>query len=181
MPRIPWPDVSKLDQTVQTMLARMPLGVVRMAAHASPPVFEAQGRLGYAVATPEVLDPRVRETAILRVAHLSNSAYELHHHIPIARAVGMGEAELQAIAEADYARLDPLLAAVARFVDEVVVDLSPSDATLAALRALVSDRVVVDLVMTIGLYMSVARLIAVTGVEPDEEAIEQLVTGREGS
>ena len=88
MPRIPYPDVSTLPDVMQKMLAGTPLNVVRMGAHASPSLFEAQGRLGYAVADPEVLDPRIRETVILRVAYLSKSVYELHHHIPLAATAG---------------------------------------------------------------------------------------------
>ena len=131
--RIPYPDVARLPEIVQKRRAGTPRNVVRMAAHASRMLFDAHGRLGYAVASPDVLDRRVRETAILRVAHLSGSRYALHHHIPRARAAGPAQDELQALAAADYARLDSLLAAVARFVDAVVVDVSPSDATLAQL------------------------------------------------
>ena len=69
------------------------------ATLASPALFEAQGRLSYAIADPEVIDPRIRETAILRVAHLSNSAYELHHHGPLARAAGLSDAEIAAIGD----------------------------------------------------------------------------------
>jgi 4-carboxymuconolactone decarboxylase len=174
MPRIPYPDVSKLPEMVQKMLAGTPLNVVRIGAHASPPLFEAQGRLGWAVANPEVLDPRLRETVILRVAYLSNSAYELHHHVPLGRAAGLTERELTAIAHRDYARLEPLLAAAARFTDEVVVQLTPSDETLAELRRLASDQVLVNIVLAIGCYMSIARLIAVTGIEPDTQALDRL-------
>lgn len=177
MPRIPYPNVESLPPTMQSMLAGTPLNVVRIGAHASPQMFEAQGRLGYAVADPEVLEPRVRETAILRVAHLSNSAYELHHHLPLARAAGLGEMDLQALATGEYHALDPLLAAVARFTDEVVRNLSPGDETLADLRGRVTDRVVINLVLAIGCYMSIARLIATTGIEPDEPALEHLASG----
>jgi alkylhydroperoxidase family enzyme len=176
MPRIPYPDVASLPEVMRKMLAGTPLNVVRIGAHASPPLFEAQGRLGWAVANPEVLDPRLRETVILRVAHLSNSDYELHHHLPLGRAAGLTEAELTAIAERDYAALDPLFAAAARFTDEVVVQLSPSDETLAGLRRHVSDQVLVNIVLTIGCYMSIARLIAVTGIERDLDALGHLPT-----
>jgi AhpD family alkylhydroperoxidase len=174
MQRIPYPDVSRLPEMMQRMLAGTPLNVVRIGAHASPPLFEAQGRLGWAVANPEVLEPRLRETVILRVAHLSGSAYELHHHVPLARAAGLSEAEIAAIGRCDYTALSPLHAAAARFTDEVVTSLTPSDGTLTALRALSSDQVVVNLVLAIGCYMSVARLIAVTGIEPDAGALSHL-------
>ena len=176
MPRIPYPDIPRLPESVQKTLASVPLNVVRMCAHASLPLFEAQGQLGRAVASPEVLEPRLREVIILRVAYLSDSEYELHHHIPLGRAAGLTEAELTGIAQGGYDVLDPLLAAAARFTDEVVKFLSPADGTLAALRALVSDRIVVNIVLTIGCYMSIARLAAVAGIEPDAQALRQLPT-----
>ena len=164
---------------MQKTLASLPLNVVRISAHASLPMFEAQGQLGRAIANPEVLEPRLRETVILRVAHLSNSAYELRHHIPLGRAVGLTEVELGALAVNNYAALDPLLAAAARFTDEVVTQLSPSDATLASLRKVASDQIVVNIVLTIGCYMSIARLIAVTGIEPDADALDHLPSSLE--
>ena len=179
MQRIPYPDVSKLPEVVQKALVNVPLNVVRVCAHASQPLFEAQGQLGQAVARPEVLEPRLRETVILRVAHLSNSVYELHHHIPLGRAAGLSEAELSAIENRNYGSLDPLLAAAGRFTDEVVMLLSPSDATLTNLRKVASDQLVVNIVLTIGCYMSIARLIAVTGIEPDTNALSHLPTSAE--
>lgn len=176
MTRIPYPDVSRLPESVQKTLANVPLNVVRICAHASPPLFEAQGQLGRAVADPQVLEPRLRETIILRVAYLSDSEYELHHHIPLGRAAGLTDAELAAIAQGGYDSLDPLLAAAAQFTDEVVRYLSPEDRTLARLRQQVSDQVLVNIVLTIGCYMSIARLVAVTGIESDAYILEKLPT-----
>lgn len=177
MTRIPYPDVSVLPETVQKMLEGTPLNVVRMGAHAAPALFEAQGRLGYAVADPEVLDPKLREATILRVAHLCNSEYELHHHVPLAKSAGLSDADIAAIGAQDYGALPPLLAAVCRFADEVVVDGNASDETLAGLRALTSDQVVVTLILTAGCYMSIARLIAVSGIALDADALGNLPSG----
>jgi 4-carboxymuconolactone decarboxylase len=174
MQRIPYPDFNKLPDVTRKTLAAVPLNVVRINAHASQSMFEAQGKLGQAIANPEVLEPRLRETVILRVAHLSNSDYELHHHIPLGRAAGLTEAELAAIANRNYAALHPLLAAAAKFTDEVVAQLSPSDETLAKLRKVTTDQVVINIVLAIGCYMSIARLIAVTGIEPDAQALSHL-------
>ncbi|MGH8261664.1 MAG: carboxymuconolactone decarboxylase family protein [Steroidobacteraceae bacterium] len=179
MPRIPYPDVSQLPETMRKMLAGTPLNVVRIGAHASPQLFEAQGRLGWAIADPDVLSPRLRETVILRVARLSNSAYELHHHVSLGRAAGLSDGELQAITAGEYATLEPLLAAAACFTDEVVDRLSPADETLARLRAMACDRIVVNIVLTIGCYMSIARLIAVTGIELDDGALSHLPSSLE--
>ncbi len=174
MPRIPYPDVSRLPETVRQTLAS---SAAQCRPHECPclsaPVRGARptwpGRRQSAV-----LDPRLRETVILRVAHLSNSAYELHHHIALGRAAGLSEVELGALAVENYAALSPLLAAAARFTDEVVKQMSPSNETLANLRKLASDQVVVNIVLTIGCYMSIARLIAVTGIEPDANALGHL-------
>ena len=179
MPRIPYPDVSRLPASMQKTIASLPLNVVRISAHASQPMFEAQGQLGRAVANPEVLDPRLRETVILRVAHLSNSAYELHHHVPLGRAAGLTAADIEAIARRNYASLDPLLAAAARFTDEVVLHIACSDETLANLRKVASDQIVVNIVLTIGCYMSISRLIAVTGIEPDADSLKHLPSSLE--
>jgi alkylhydroperoxidase family enzyme len=181
MPRIPYPDVSTLPEIMQKTLAAVPLNVVRINAHASLPLFEAQGQLGRAIADPQVLEPRLRETVVLRVAYLSDSAYELHHHIPLGRAAGLADADLAAIASGNYDALDPLLAAAAHFTDEVVTRLSPSDETLAQLRQVATDQILVNIVLTIGCYMSIARLIAVTGIEPDADALRHLPTGLEDS
>jgi 4-carboxymuconolactone decarboxylase len=179
MPRIPYPDVTTLPDIMQKMLAGTPLNVVRIGAHASQPLFEAQGRLGWAIAKPEVFDPRLRETVILRVAYLSGSEYELHHHIPLGRAAGLSETELAAIASGSYGALEERLAAAATFTDEVVTKLSPGDATLARLRRVSSDQVVVNIVLAIGCYMSLARLIAVTGIEIDADSLSSLPTSLE--
>ena len=179
MQRIPFPDISKLPEAAQKTVAALPINIVRICAHASLPLFEAQGQLGRAVANPEALEPRLRETVILRVAYLSNSAYELHHHIPLGRAAGLSDAELDSLARGNYPSLPPLLAAAARFTDEVVTRLSPSDETLDSLRKLASDQILVNIVLTIGCYMSIARLIAVTGIQPDTTALSHLPTGVE--
>jgi 4-carboxymuconolactone decarboxylase len=176
MQRIPFPDQSQLPVSMQKTLQQVPLNVVRMCAHASQLLFEAQGQLGRAIASPDVLEPKLRETVILRVAYLCGSHYELHHHIPLGRSVGLTEAELTAIGDRDYNKLPPLLGAAARFTDEVVRQMSPADETLDALRTLSSDQVLVNIVLTIGCYMSIARLAAVTGIDPDKQVLNYLPT-----
>lgn len=174
MSRIPYPDYSKLPEAMQKTLEGISLNVVKMCAHASEPLFDAQGKLGMAIADPDVLEPQVRETVILRVAYLSNSAYELHHHIPLGRAAGLSDVELKAIEESNYQVLSPLLAAVARFTDEVVTQVAPSDETLEQLKKEASNQVIVNISLTIGCYMSIARLIAVSGIELDSDALDHL-------
>jgi alkylhydroperoxidase family enzyme len=164
---------------MQRMIAGTPLNVVRMGAHASPPLFEAQGALGYAIAQPEVLEPTLREVVILVVAFLSGSEYELHQHRPLALAAGLSDADIAAIEAGNYDLLDKRLAAVATFTAATVREPSPPDAILEAVRRHVSDRELVNIVLAIGCYMSLARLIAVTGIELDENRLAALPVGLE--
>lgn len=177
MSRIPYPDLAALPDKTRRMIASAPLNVVRMGAHASPALFEAQGALGYAIAQPEVLEPQVREVVILVVAFLSGSEYELHQHRPLARAAGLSDDEIEAIGRGDYQALGPRLAAIAAFAAATVRELAPSDAVLATVRREVSDRVLVNIVLTVGCYMALARLIAVTGIALDDNRLEALPTG----
>ena len=174
MPRIPYPDPATLPEAVQAMLGSAPLRVVRMASHASPAAFLAQSRLSQAIADPEALDARIRETAILRVAHLSYSAYVLKQHLSLARKAGLSSEEIEAIGAQHYNNLEPVLAATARFTDEIVRNISPSDEALAALRSHVSDQALVNISLAVGHYMSIIRLIALAGISPDEQALTSI-------
>ena len=55
-----------------------------------------------------------------------------------------------------------------RFTTEVVRDARASDETLEAAREHLSPREVVELIMVIGNYMMVARVMATGGLEIDE-------------
>jgi hypothetical protein len=51
-----------------------------------------------------------------------------------------------------------------------------SDATLAAARTHLGDRLTLDLILLIGLYMTVCRLLETTGVEADAVAPDKTIT-----
>ena len=65
---------------------------------------------------------------------------------------------------------DDLQRLVLRFTTEVVRDVRASDATFAAVAARLSPREVVDLLLAIGYYMMIARLLESTAVDVDEPA-----------
>jgi alkylhydroperoxidase family enzyme len=119
------------------------------------------------------LDPLLRELAILRVARLTPHAeYEWVQHVPIARAAGAADDQVDAL-ERDDPEADcfsPAERVVLRFTAEVVRDAQASDETLEQLSAMLSPREVVELLMVIGQYMMVARVMATTRMELDEPA-----------
>jgi 4-carboxymuconolactone decarboxylase len=175
--RIPYPDPAKQSEAVRATLARAPINIMKMVANASEPVFNGFGQFSGAFYQPSELDPMLREVAILRVGYLSKSAYEIFHHEGLGRQIGLSDGQIAAIkAGRPSGALTPAQAAVMAFADDVIVNIRAGDATLAAVRAHLSDQAVVDLILVIGLYMTVSRLLETAGVELDQTPIDTELT-----
>jgi alkylhydroperoxidase family enzyme len=171
MPRIPYADLATKSDKVRAVLAQAPMNIMRMMANASEPVFEAFGNFSAAFYRPSELDPLLREVAIIRVGHLSQSRYELFHHEGLGRQLGLGETQLAAIAAGKPdPSLTPAQNDVLAFTNDIVLNVRASDEMLAAVRAHLSDQALVDLIMVIGLYMTVSRLLETTGVVDFDQA-----------
>ena len=113
------------------------------------------------------LPPRLRELAVLRVAHLSNCEYEWRHHVTMGREAGLTDDVIDGIQRGETS--DELDRAVLRAVDELQDKSNVSDATWAALSEDLDERQRMDLVFTIGCYGALAMAINTFGVEPDQE------------
>lgn len=113
------------------------------------------------------LPPRLRELAILRVAKRRSCAYEWAHHVTMAAAAGLSEAEIEDAARGLAA--DELDAAVLAAVDELDDDSTLSDRTWAELGLHLDDQQRMDLVFTIGGYILTAMAFNTFGIEPDHE------------
>lgn len=174
MSRVSYPDPNDLSQRKRDILAGAEgrvLNVSRMAMHAPDALWLAQRQLGRATVYEATLEPWLRELLVLRVAYLSDSEYELFHHLKIAEAVGVTATQRDAMRTGDFGALTPQEQALAEFVTQVVRDVAPSDATLAAVRAVFPISQVFEMVILIGGYMTTARMAAVSGVELDEVAV----------
>jgi alkylhydroperoxidase family enzyme len=184
MARIPYPDPATLPDELRSYLERgNNMNILRMLSHASPGVFEGFNRLSQGLMVRSPLDAALREVAILRVGHLSKAAYEIYHHEPIGRAVGLTEEQLRAIERgaSDDPSLTPAQRAVLRFADDTVLNVRASDATLSEVRQFLNDSDLVDLIMVIGCYMMVARLLETTGVDIDELPLTLRTLGAKAS
>jgi alkylhydroperoxidase family enzyme len=178
MARLPYVDPATAAAPVREILEQLPvkLNIFRMVAHAETALRPFLG-LGSAILARQQLDPKLRELVILRVATLSPSRYEWVQHVPIARATGATEAQVAALERGDVEGgcFDPLERAVLGFATEVLRDVRASDATFAALAARLSPREIVELVLTVGYYMLVARLLETTAVDLDPPAGTRVV------
>jgi len=171
MARLPYVDPAQAAPEIRELFARLPapLNILRLLAHAEknfvPLIDLARSILGQ-----QQLDAKLRELAILQVAHLSGAEYEWIQHVPIAKAVGASNEQIAAIERGDLEarcfREEEKL--VLRFTSDVVEHVRPSETVFNDLARSLSPREIVELVLAIGMYMMLARLMEIAEVDLDE-------------
>jgi alkylhydroperoxidase family enzyme len=84
--------------------------------------------------------------------------------------VGVSDEQVAALARDDAAAacFDPVDRVVLRATDEIVRDCGPSDGTFADLQAHFSHREIMELVLAVGFYMMMARVMVSTRIDVDE-------------
>lgn len=171
MARIPYVDPTTAPEPVREVLTQLPadLNIFKVMAHAETN-FRPLITLGASILTEQKLDHRLRELAILRVARLSGAQYEWVQHVPIAEAVGASSDEIAALEKGDIEAecFDDLAKDVLRFTTEVVQDVGASNECFDNLAGKLSHREIVELILAIGFYMMVARLMETTEIDLDE-------------
>src|SRR3982074_3510243 len=168
MARLPAFDPERAPDSVREILSGTPLSLFGMGAHAET-AFNPWLKSSNALLTRLELDPLLRELAILQVAHLVDSPYEWVQHVVIARAGGASDAQIEAVerdAESDPSLTDEQ-AQLLGFAREVILDGRAGEAAVTDMAARIGVRGVIELLLVIGPYMAIARLIATTGLEPD--------------
>ncbi len=113
------------------------------------------------------LHPALREAVILRVAALTDSAYERMQHLGQAKKAGLDPATIAAIEAGDTAALSPTMAAALAFAAACVATPRVPDDVFEAARAVLPSRDLVTVILLVGHYMMVGRLLATLDVELD--------------
>jgi alkylhydroperoxidase family enzyme len=170
MARLPYLDQQDLAPEHRDLLARS-INLVRVLAH-SPDALRAFHGLGQFIRSKSRLDPRLRELAILMVGYLARSPYEWSHHVKIGRSFGVSDADIRALMEEAESRpstLEPLARTVLKATVEMTRDLGVSDATFAELRRSLDEERSVDLVLTIGFYNAVVRVLASLKIDVEDD------------
>ena len=170
MARVPYLDQQDLAPEHRDLLARN-INLVRALAH-SPNALRAFHGLGEFIRFKSRLDPRLRELAILMVGYLTRSPYEWSHHVEIGRRFGVSDADIRALvdeAEGRPSTLEPLARTVLKAAAETTRDLAVSDATFAQLRESLDNERTVDLVLTIGFYNAVVRVLASLQIDVEDD------------
>jgi AhpD family alkylhydroperoxidase len=113
------------------------------------------------------LPARLREVAVLRVAHRRACAYEWEHHVEMAKAEGLTDADVEAIKRGEAN--DELDRLVVKATDELEDESNLTDETWAALGEHLTERQRMDFVFTVGSYGMLAMAFNTFGVQLENE------------
>jgi 4-carboxymuconolactone decarboxylase len=157
---LPLPTDDELPpEAVETLGALPPLNVFRAVA-ILPGSLRPFLELGGSILAGSELQPREREFAILRVAHVTAAGYERQQHEQLARSIGISDAEIDATASAMPSEtLPPDEALICLAADEITRDVRLSDETLSSVRGRWGDKGAAELILTVGYYNMVSRFL----------------------
>lgn len=178
--RLPPLPADQWDESVQEALAGMLPAERRNPRDASnvlatmvnhPALTKAFLRFNVHLLFTSTLPPRIRELAILRVAHRRDCAYEWHQHVDLGKREGVTDDEIVAVTRhgAVESPFDPFEQAVLTGVDELDEQSRLSDETWAALGERLDDRQRMDYVFTVGSYAMLAMALNTFGVQLEKE------------
>jgi alkylhydroperoxidase family enzyme len=138
------------------------------ALASSPAALRAFMGMSRYVRDDAALPANLRELAIVATAYAVDSPYERHHHLPIARKVGVGDAQLAAFPDWEASEaFGPLERAVVAYADQVAHTRDVDDATFETLRRLLPADQLTDLVVTVAWYHLCAAILGPLRIEPE--------------
>jgi alkylhydroperoxidase family enzyme len=170
--KIPLPSESELSPEIRKTLAALPpLHIFRMVANA-PASFQPFLDLALSILARSEFDPRKREIAVLRVAHVLGAAYVWAQHVAVGRRVGLTDAEIAKIsAEGPVRGLDDEGNLLCRVADEISRDVRLSDEALQAVLERYGVRQATELILCCSYFNLLGRFLESTRVELEAEPI----------
>ena len=173
MPLIPYADPDQLPPETKAVYERLSvqLNIMKMLANAET-CFGPILQFGGALLSKQQLDPALREIVILQVAHIEGGEYEWVQHVPIGLAVGVTQAQIDAIKanRFDADCFSDRERATMKLVEEVVNKVRGREESVRNVAKFLSPREMVEVMLTIGNYMMMARLTETMRVEIDPPA-----------
>ncbi|ORA19236.1 carboxymuconolactone decarboxylase family protein [Mycobacterium arosiense] len=128
-----------------------------------PALAKAFLRFNVHLLASSTLPARIRELAILRVAHRRQCAYEWSHHERMAKDEGITDDQIAALKRGEAA--DVFDQVVISAVDELEEKSGLSDRTWAALGERLNDQQRMDFVFTVGCYALLAMAFNTFGIQ----------------
>jgi alkylhydroperoxidase family enzyme len=176
MPKIPYVDLADAPAELREAIGAMPpLNLFRMLPYAGR-VAPAFVRMGGMILNRTVLDPGLRELAILRVGVRTGSDYEVHHHRRVGREVGLEPAKIDAVADGPSSpAFDARERRVLALTDAILDEVKAPDALFAEALEDLGPQALAELVITVGYYRLVAGFLLNFGVEVEAQPIAQSI------
>ena len=169
--RLPLPNPESLPQDIREVVEAHPINVVYMFANA-PAAFTSLVGFGDAILFKCEFDPRKREIAVLRTAHVTGNVYEFTHHGALGKSYGVTDEQVNTIKTEDpvvsLGDEDNLLCRVA---DEISRNVRLSDEAFAEILKRYGVRGATELIMAVSYYNFLGRFIASTGCELEEPSV----------
>jgi 4-carboxymuconolactone decarboxylase len=143
---------------------REPIALYRALANA-PHLLAAYSALATTLRYQAGTDRAIRELAILRTAHLIGSRYEWAHHVVMAQKAGLPQAKIDAVRDwSVHDGFEHKERVLLRAADEAHA-CALSDEAFADLKECFGATEAVELVVLLGFYQAVARMIDGLGIE----------------
>jgi AhpD family alkylhydroperoxidase len=141
------------------------LNLDRQLLH-SAPLARGWNALMGAIRGQTQLDGALRELVILRVAVLNRAPYEFAQHAPVARAEGLTQAQVDAVADwSDSTLFDARARDVLAYADAMTLQVQVPKELFDALRAHLDERELVELTATVAAYNMVSRFLEALQIE----------------
>jgi len=172
MALLPYADEATAPQTIREILEKtqVKINVFKMICN-SEAMAKPFARFANTLLTRSKLDAKLRELAILRVAELSHSVYEWTQHLPIAADCGVTNEQVKAIGSWQRAKcFNELERLVLRLTDDMTRKVKGRKETIEALKEKMSAEEIVELVLSIGFWGMVARLLETLEIDLDSFA-----------
>ena len=169
MARIPYADPAApehAEAAAHIVASRKKLGHLhRMLLH-SPPVAMGWIEMYDAVRWKTALSGKLREMAMCQVAAINGADYEWAAHAPIALQEGATQAQLDALPDWSASEdFDATERAALALCDAMTKHVHVPEEVFAAARAVLPERELVELVVTIAGYNCVSRVLEALGID----------------
>lgn len=170
MARLPYLDKKDLSPENQDLLDR-PINLNRVLVH-SPNCRRAGLQMAMFIRFKSKLNPRLKELAIMAVGYITRAPYEWSHHVILGKDFGVSDEDMRQLVnllEGRPHKLDEQVVLAVRGAREMTENIAMSEETFNALHKFLDNEEMVDLIVTIGHYNSMVRVLATlqVDIEPD--------------
>ena len=138
-----------------------------------PGIGSALQELGSAVRYRTAMTDRGREIAILSVAAATDSEFERYAHERVGRAAGLNEADIEALRTSSFTSEDATEQIVFDLCRQLVNDEFLGDEQFLRYAAQLDARAMLEIVVLVGYYRTLAQMMHVFGVHAPAESSEE--------